>query len=192
MVVSCRGQSNEYQARTKYVAGNAELRLHIFSDIDRCAHVLDRPHQQQGTFRIGFGIQRERGSVLRKVMTISIVRVFFLKPTGIRQKNLEQIGRAACAVDWTSEALRDQARKISGMVNVRMRNENRIKRSGIERWCLPIALAEFFQSLEHAAINEHPRTVGFNQVFRSCDGPDASPERNRCQSGTSMKLTKFG
>ena len=80
------------------------------------------------------------------------------------------------SLDQIPEAQRDEARQVARMIYVRVRDEHGIESCRIERRFLPVALAQFPQSLEHPAIDEHAPLVRFNQILRARYSSDAAPE----------------
>jgi hypothetical protein len=62
------------------------------------------------------------------------------------------------------------------VINVRVRDENSIERAWIERWFSPIKIAQFAEALEHSAVDKHSRIFSFEQILRSCDCANATPE----------------
>ena len=66
--------------------------------------------------------------------------------------------------------------KMGQVVDVRVCDQNGIERTGIEGRVLPVTFAQFLQALEQTAVDEHSRLAGFNQIFRSGDGPYATPK----------------
>ena len=65
--------------------------------------------------------------MFRYLVTISIVGIFFLQSSCVRQKNLEQVGSAARALDWTMKAVANESRKIPGVIDVRVSYKNRVE-----------------------------------------------------------------
>src|ERR1051326_1999762 len=100
---------------------------------------------------------------------------------GVRQEYFQQIRGAARAVNWTMKTLPDDARQITRVIDVGMSNKNRIERARIEWRILPVAFAQFLETLKHTAVNQHPRSVCLDQVLRSSDCANAAPEFNTRQ-----------
>jgi len=53
----------------------------------------------------------------------------------------------------------DEARQVPGVIDVRMRDDTSVDRSGIERRFLPIAIAQIVTALKQTTINKHPRAI---------------------------------
>jgi hypothetical protein len=62
------------------------------------------------------------------------------------------------------------------VIDVRVRDENRCHGARIKRRLLPVALAQFFQTLKQTAVDEHTRSFSFDQILRSRDRSDATPK----------------
>src|SRR6266850_3413869 len=98
-------------------------------------------------------------------MPIAIVRLFFLKPPGVRQQYLQQIAGPSRTINWTTEPLPDQARQVSGVIDVCVSNQHRIYCARIEGRLLPVSFPQFLESLEHSAIDEDAGVARINEVF---------------------------
>ena len=61
----------------------------------------------------------------------------------IEQNNLREFARCIGGIDATVEALSDDPRQIADMIQMSMRENDRIERSDVERSRQSIALAEF-------------------------------------------------
>jgi hypothetical protein len=86
--------------------------------------------------------------MLGSTMSVAEVGFFLLKVRRIRQQDSKQIDRCRRAVNRTSKSLPDETRKITGVIDMRMREHNCIYGSRIDWRRIPVALAEFFESLE--------------------------------------------
>jgi hypothetical protein len=71
--------------------------------------------------------------------------------------------------------------QITGVIDVRVSYEYGVERARIEWWILPVAFAQFLQSLKEPAVNQHARFICLDQVFRSGDRADTAPEFNARQ-----------
>src|SRR5687767_11081881 len=118
--------------------------------------------------------------MLRQLVTIPKVSVFFLEPSGIGQHYLQQIGGAARTVNWTMKTLPDEPRQVTRVVYVSMRDENGVQRTRIKRRVLPIAFAQFLEPLKQPAIHQHTALTRIDQILRSGDSPHAAPKFNTC------------
>jgi len=79
---------------------------------------------------------------------VSVPRFFFLQMRCIRQKNPSQIHRCRRGIYRAIVALRDKARQISGVIDVRMRENNRIHRVRIDWRIFPVSQPQIFRALE--------------------------------------------
>ena len=60
-----------------------------------------------------------------------------------------------------------EARQVTCVIDVRVRDENRCHGARIKRRLLPVTLAQFFQTLKQTAVDEHARSVSFDQILRT-------------------------
>jgi hypothetical protein len=79
------------------------------------------------------------------------------------------------------KTLPHETRQITRVIDVRVSNENRVERARIEWRILPVAFAEFLQSLKEPAVNQHACFIGLDQVLRPSDRADTAPEFNARQ-----------
>src|SRR5690554_8130308 len=105
-------------------------------------------------------------------ITISIgtPSVLLLQIGRVTKQDLRKLIRRAGAVDGPAKPLSDQARKIAGMIDMRVGQNDRVN---LRRWYrkrLPISQAKRLESLEHAAVNEDLFLLRFNKIFRTGDG----------------------
>ena len=70
----------------------------------------------------------------------------------------------------------DEPRQVTRVIDVRMRDDYRVDRSRIERWLLPVALAQLLQALEQTSVDQHPRAISLDQVFRAGHRAGCTPE----------------
>ena len=81
--------------------------------------------------------------------------IFFLQLGGVGQHDLREVGGARCAEDAAAEAAGDEPRQPADVIEVRVRQHERVDGCRIDRQRLPVALAQFLEPLEHAAVDEH-------------------------------------
>src|SRR5262249_35012474 len=140
----------------------SKARTNTGSNFDCLTRIRNRLQQLQSSKRVLFGIEREGRSVFSQFMTIAIVGIFFLQTSRIRQEYFQQVGSASRTVNRAAKALLDEARQVACMIDVRVRDENRVQRSGLERRILPVAFTQFFQPLKQSAVDEHAGSVGLD------------------------------
>ena len=87
------------------------------------------------------------------------------QPSGIRQHDATEVLRPRRAEHASSESLRHEARQVSAVIEVRVRQHDRVQVGGVQRQILPVPLAQLFQPLEEPGIQEHRRAVAFHQVL---------------------------
>jgi len=96
-------------------------------------------------------------------------RVFLLQPAGVGQDDLAQILRAQRAEHAAAETLRHEARQIPAMIEVRVRQDNRVDGRCLDRQVLPVPQAQLLQALKKPGVHHDPRAIGFDQVLRPGD-----------------------
>src|SRR6185436_8275359 len=143
-------QLQQDETRSKNVTGDSEARTNSRRRLKCLTRVWKRLYEFERSISIFFGVERKRGFVLRQVMAIAIVSIFFLQTASVRQQDLQQVGSATRAVNWSTKALSDQARQVAGVIDVRVRDQHGVERVRIERRILPVALAQFLQALKHS------------------------------------------
>src|SRR5204863_7979479 len=100
-------------------------------------------------------------------MLVSKSRFFFLKVAGIRQKDARQVHGRRRRIDRTVEALRDESRQISGVIDVSVREHHRVHRFRIDWRLCPISQAEILCPLKQAAVDKDSLVAGFEKELRS-------------------------
>ena len=63
--------------------------------------------------------------------------------------------------------MRDEPRQIAAMIEMGVREDNRVDAAGGKRQRLPVAFAQFLQALEEAAVDENAHAGGVEKVFRA-------------------------
>ena len=86
--------------------------------------------------------------MLGDLVPIAVVGFFFLQAGRIGQKNLQKIGRAPRTINRPAKTVIDEARQIASVIDVRMSNDDRVNGSRVERWLLPIAIAQLVPALK--------------------------------------------
>ena len=159
------------------MAGVDEFDLDVGNDRHRPV-VADRLQLRDRTKRVGFGVERERRGVLGEPVSIGVGRVLFLDASGIGQNDAAEIERPCRAEHATAKPLRHETRQIPAMIEVGMRQHDRIDVGRPNRKRLPIPFAQFLQPLEEPGINQHPGGAGVEQVFGAGHRPRGSQESN--------------
>ena len=86
-----------------------------------------------------------------------ILGLLSLDLAAVEQDEPRQLDRRWRGVDRPREALADEDRDEAAMVEVRVGQQQRVDRRGLEGEGEPVALAVPWRALEHAAIHEHLR-----------------------------------
>ena len=114
-------------------------------------------------------------------LPIRALRIFFLQLRGVRKHDAREIRGGRRAEDAALEALRDQPRQIAAVIEMRVRQDDRLDRVSANGQRLPVALAQVLQSLKQPAIDEDAVTVHFEEMFRSSHRAGRTQERQRHQ-----------
>ena len=93
------------------------------------------------------------------------LRILLLNPTGIRQQYRAQVTGRRVAVNRTAITQLVQPGNISGVIQVRMGQDDPVQPVDVKSGCLPVALAQPLVALEQAAIHQHTGIVGLDQEF---------------------------
>ncbi len=127
--------------------------------------------------RVGFREKRHRRRVLRKAMPVGETGVLFLQPAGVGQHQRTQVGRARGAEDSAVKTVGDETWQQAGVIDVRVREDDRVDRRGMNRQRPPVAAPQFLQSLKLTAINEETTTIDLEQVLRAGNGTGGAEKR---------------
>src|SRR4030095_9989268 len=100
------------------MTGDAKARDDTRCDFDWFSAVAYWMNQSKRGFGVFFSVKRQRWSVFSQLMTVTIVGIFLLKSSSVRQKNLKQVGGATRAVNWTMKAVANKTGKIAGMIDM--------------------------------------------------------------------------
>ena len=100
------------------MTSNAKLGADSLHDLDGLSVVLYYLEEFQCCLSIFFGVKRERWIVTRYLVAVAIVGFFLLQASRVWQQYAQKFGGATGAIDWTMKALLDQARQITGVIDV--------------------------------------------------------------------------
>ena len=98
-------------------------------------------------------------------MTVGVLRVFFLNATRVWQHDAAQILGPRRAEDAAPETLRDQAREIAAVIEVRVRQHDRRDVRRLDRQVAPVALAQLLEPLEQPAVDQDPGVPVSSRCF---------------------------
>jgi len=107
-------------------------------------------------------------------VTIGEFRILFLQVTGIRQQDFTEIRCRARTEGWSRKTLPDQQRKVAGVIEMSMREQNRIDPMGVNREAIPIAQAQRLEALEQAAIDQESVVSTLDEVLGAGNGSSAA------------------
>jgi hypothetical protein len=86
---------------------------------------------------------------------------------GVGQEDAAKLARRRGADDLALEAVLDQQRQVSRMIEMRMREEDLLYAGRVDRQLRPIAQPERLEALKQAAVDEQAATFPFEQIFRA-------------------------
>ena len=140
--------------------------------------VADGLQQRQRTLGVARRVERKRGRVLRVVVAVGVASVFFLDVRGVGEHQRAEVAGACRAEHAALESLGDQAGQVAAVVEMRVGQDDGVDVVRVDGERLPVAEAEFLESLEEPAVDEHAVTAEIEQVFRPGDRPGSS---KKCQ-----------
>src|SRR2546427_7222231 len=89
--------------------------------------------------------------------------------TCIGQQDAGKIDSSGCPIDRTFKALCHEPRQIAGVVDMRMSENDRIHRLGINRGIFPVSQSQFLKTLKQATVQKDPAVLRLDQEFGTCD-----------------------
>ena len=134
------GEAGVKKGRPEQVPGHAEFDGEPVHDLDRLRKP-DRLQLGESTEGIGLRIQRLRRIVLRVSVPVGLPGVLFLNARGVWQHEPAQILCAGGTEHTAAISLRDQPWQVTDVIEVRVRQHDRIDRRRIDRELLPVARA---------------------------------------------------
>lgn len=108
--------------------------------------------------------------MLRIAVAVREVGFFLLQPRAVAQHDVAEFGRGRRAIHRPAEPFARQHRKIAGMVDMRVREHDRVERVGRDRQRAPVAQPQVLGALERAAVDQHAPVAVLDQVFRAGHG----------------------
>src|SRR5688572_27423669 len=115
-----------------------ELNRYAWHDLD-CTVIPDRLKLRERRECVALCVERKRGLMLRVPMPVCLSRILFLNPSRVRQHQPAQIFRPRSAEDPSLVAVSAQPWQISDVVEVRVRQDDRIDFSRCDWELRPIA-----------------------------------------------------
>lgn len=88
-------------------------------------------------------------------MFVRLTRILFLDSRGIGQDEAAQVHRPRGTEDPAGEASGDEPRQIADVIQVRVRQDDGVDRSGLDRERFPVTLAKLFQPLEKTTVHQY-------------------------------------
>lgn len=156
--------------RTEDMTGMDECRGHFRSE--GLFHIeVHCPESRQGMVRVFRCVQGLRVQVFRPGLTPGVLGLFLEKVRTVGKQERTQFRRAEAAHHFTPEAVLEEGRNVTGMVEMGVGEEDQIDRVGRNRKIRTIAQPEFFVSLKQTTIDEDAAACGFDQVARTGDRP---------------------
>ena len=96
-------------------------------------------------------------------------RLLLLQVTGVRQDDGAQVDRRRGGIDRPVEALLDQPRNPTAMVEVRMREDHCVYLLRRNRHILPVSLPPLFVALEQPTVDQDLKAILAGGIARSID-----------------------
>jgi hypothetical protein len=127
--------------------------------------VADRLQSIEGAGGVDFRVERLRGDVFRVAMLIRLPRVLLLNVRRIRKHERAQVARARRTKDAAAKALADQSRKVTAVIEMRVRENDGIDLRGGDRQRGPVTTPQLFETLKKSAIDQNPMVAEIEQMF---------------------------
>ena len=161
------------------VAGAAEGDAHTGQHLDRAIEG-ERLQLSQRLLRLRSRVQGERGLVLAVAALVGDPRVLFLQVRAVREEQGGEVAGALGAQDAPDQALPDEPRQVSGVIDVRMRQHDRVQPAcGPLR---PVPVAQLAPSLEQPGIDQDalgfPRREQMPRSRHRTGGPEEGQARH--------------
>ena len=165
------------------MAGRRERHGDAWRHLDRRV-VSDRLQLRQRAVRVGLAVQRQRRLMLRVAVLVGLrASSSWMRPSRAAR------GRHRSAVPAVQntlplEPVRTQPRQVADVIEVRVRQDDRIDGVGRHGKRLPVPQPELLQSLEESAVDEHAAAAMFEQVFRAGDRARGAEKRQLSHAAT--------
>src|SRR5262245_4162998 len=89
--------------------------------------------------------------------------------SGIRQENAVLIDSGGCGIHGTVVAVSNKARQVTGVIDVRMCEDDCINGLGIDRGCLPISQSQILGPLKQSTVDQDSLIFRLQEKLRSGD-----------------------
>src|SRR5512138_598024 len=103
-------------------------------------------------------------------MPVREARLLLLEEAAVGQQDLAQRRRRLRRIDGAFEAQVHEARQVSAVIDVRVRQHDGIELLRIEWKMRPILEAQILEALKHPAVDEHLTLTAGEQVLGTGDG----------------------
>src|SRR3989344_3893729 len=160
------------------MAGAAKARGDAGGDLYSCveSHTFE---MLQCVESVILGVERQGGPMPRIAPPVGELGVLLLEMAAVRKQQLAEFGRGARRDDPPFPANANQPRGRSGMIEVRVREENGFDVIDLGRRRRPIESPELPATLEQSAIHQYSRRIVFEKVARSRHGSAGAKETDR-------------
>ncbi len=176
---------------TEDVAGRVEPQRNVVVDVEGAVQ-RRRAQCRQTPAGLLLGVQGLGGIVLAVASLVGPARVFFLQVPGVGQQHAAQIAGRLGGEHAPFVASQAEDRKVARMVEVGVGQNHEIELGRLERRCRPVPQAEFLESLEQPAIDEHAEAVVLEQELRAGDGTGRAEEGQTCQRIPRIQVAERG
>ena len=96
---------------------------------------------------------------------LRVLRVFFLEVRGIKQQQVAELMSGGVGENRAAKPITNDAREITGVINVRVRENDPVDGGRINWQAVPVFRAQLARTLEKSAINEQAFASRFDQIF---------------------------
>jgi len=159
--------------RTEYMAGTPEFEDCTFSDF-RFDIKIDRGEELHRPLRVLHAVKGEGRLVLCESLPIGEVGILLIKKTAIFQDQFGHVARGVRGIDAAPKSVPNKLWQIPGVIEMGMRQNDRINARRLDRQRLPVEFTQIFQTLKQTAIHEDMLVATSEQMLRTSDGPRAA------------------
>jgi len=131
--------------------------------------VADRLKLSQRARRVDRCVERQRRAVPAVLVAVRRARVLLLEVRRVGQHQRTQVLRRRRTKNTAAITTGDQARQIAAVVEVGVRQDDRVEARRIDRKRLPVPQTQLFQSLEQATIDQNRLAANLEQMLRAGD-----------------------
>ena len=102
--------------------------------------------------------------MLRVSLAVRVARIFLLKMSRIRKKDLAEVDRRRCRIDRPRESVANERRKHPTVVDVRVREDHGIETPRVDFQRTPVPIPTRLHAQVEAAVDQNSARIGLYQI----------------------------